>query len=166
MLFRSKKTQGSIHWVDLAARAVALCLSGRSSDQALGELMSEAGVQRPSSQDRSALGDLVFQVLRHWRLTQELVAPEALTPNWAVRLHVLLVDWPDGQAKSFRSRWTDWVNAQLKPEDQAKVLACQARLRQADSLPLSVRWSIPDWMNQRLDDEAPGVAPEIGRAHV
>ena len=147
-------------WVRLAARAVDLCISGKSSDQALSELLAEPGWERPSSQDRSALGDVVFQVLRHWRLTQALVEPLALNSRLAACLHILIPEWPQTQTRSFPARWTDLALGALTPEERDQMNIWATRLQQ-QPWPVAVQCSVPQWLDQRVQAQAPDMAQDL-----
>lgn len=154
----SKKAQRATDWVELAARAVQGCMAGMGSDQALGELLAEPGGDRPSSQDRSTLGDVVFQVLRHWRLAQAIVEPKPLTPRLAVCLQILIPDWPSGPSRSFPPKWADLARQSLSPEDLTHLGHWTLRLKRHEGWPASVQWSIPDWLEQRVHAQDPQIA--------
>lgn len=154
------KTSRAIDWIKLAARAVDLCISGKSSDQALSELLAESSGERPSSQDRSALGDVVFQVLRHWRLSHALVAPMSMSSRLATCLHILISEWPQAQSRSYPARWTDLALEALSPEERGELKNWAARLKQ-HPWPVEVQCSVPDWLDQRVQAQAPGVAQHL-----
>ncbi len=141
----------------LTAHVIKAILHGQASDQALSEAMQqhETHDARLSSQDRAAVGDVVFQVLRHWRLTQALVAPDELEPSLAVLLQVLLTDWPGEANLGFRARWASWARERLSPHDAQRLPEYAERLNERDHLPLAIRYSVPDWLMQQAQADHP-----------
>ena len=152
---RSRPPEGPADLPALAAHVVQAILDGQSADQALSEATLAKSPMRLSSQDRAALGDCVFQVLRHWRLTQAAVAPDALTTQVAVDLQVLVTPWPDGQDKAFRARWAPWVQARLQPQDKERMHLYAQRLKASNAWPMAVQYSVPDWLMQQTQADHP-----------
>ena len=155
---RARPASGQVDVLALAAHVVKAILQGQGADQALSEAMQQhdqAHDARLSSQDRMAVGDVVFQVLRHWRLTQALVAPDDLDPSLAVLLQVLLADWPGEAKPGFRSRWASWAKERLRPHDAQNLPVYAERLQARSKLPLAIQYSVPDWLMQQAQADHP-----------
>jgi len=105
--------------------------------------------------DRQLLADTVYQVLRHLRLFQTLAAGDD-SLGGATELKLALLGWA-GDAASMHAAFT--------PEQ----LAWRKRLLAQDALALgdAVRWSLPDWLAQALQqqygDEFPALAQALLR---
>ncbi len=141
-------------WV-LAAQALERIQAGSTADQALSEAAQALQGKRLGSHDRAALGDCVYQALRHRRYAQALGGEASLTPRQEVLLQVMHASWPDAQPRRFRAQWRERVLGQLSAAEHAWLAACEHRANQLSNLPEAIRWSVPDWLMTQVQHDHP-----------